>query len=197
MRPKLTGSMRIRHARESHLPARVVVYSSAMRALVPALAIAVLASPAVAVAEPAPSPRAKSQGTEVHWTVEIPEGYRVETRTYPELAIAGGCIFGAAWIAGVAMAAATVDEADRGRAAGHTLIPVAGPLFALGQDYDTSRVAPYLVIASGVQGLGLVGLAVGLTIDSRVLVPAPRPSKAHPRAALRLAPGGVQATFSF
>jgi hypothetical protein len=135
------------------------------------------------------SAAAEDKPLKPHWTVDVPKGQHVEERSYDELAIAGAAVFGASWIATIAMTAATVKE-HRGQAVGHSVVPVAGPFIELSQSYNTRAIAPILVITGGGEALGLLGLFVGVTIDSRVLVP-----DGHARLRISPAGAGLNATL--
>jgi hypothetical protein len=135
----------------------------------------------------APTPAwAEEAPVKPHWTVEVPQGHHVVQRSYPEVAIAGGALLGAGWIATIAMTAATVKK-QRGEAVGHSVVPVAGPFIELSQDYNTRSIAPVLVVTGCVQSLGLLALFAGATIDSLVLVP-------DSGARVRIAPAGAGAS---
>jgi hypothetical protein len=128
-------------------------------------------------AEESPTPRPEP----------IPPEGRYETTTYLPLTVAGACTFGAAWIATIALASASVaaeeptvgaDGQERRRDVGATVagsfVPVAGPvvLRSTGGEPRDETIDNVLVVLMGVQAIGLLATFLGATIDSRVEIPA-------------------------
>lgn len=110
-------------------------------------------------------------GERVEVPPELGDRYVLETRRYWPLLIAGGAVFGAAWIGTIAAVGATAEE-DKGSAIGQAFVPVAGPVILHSTQSAPPDVADVLIALSAVQGLGLLTAFVGLTVESELLVPA-------------------------
>ena len=110
-------------------------------------------------------------GERVEVPPELGDQYVLETRQYWPLLIAGGALFGAAWIGTIAAVGATAEE-DKGSAIGQAFVPVAGPFILHSTQSAPDDVAGLLIGMSALQGLGLLTAFVGLTVESKLLVPA-------------------------
>ena len=66
---------------------------------------------------------------------------------------------------------ATAEE-DKGSAIGQAFVPVAGPIILHSTQSAPDGVADVLIAMSALQGLGLLTAFVGLTVESKLLVPA-------------------------
>ena len=110
-------------------------------------------------------------GERVEVPPELGDRYVLETRRYWPILIAGGALFGAAWIGTIAAVGATAEE-DKGSAIGQAFVPVAGPIILHSTQSAPDGVADVLIAMSALQGLGLLTAFVGLTVESKLLVPA-------------------------
>ncbi len=97
----------------------------------------------------------------------IPEGYKLTTKSYNGLLIAGGVTFGVLYGLSAAVGIAAMAEGDDG--GGMLLIPVAGPFIAAGTlDSQNDFKGPGVVAGLG-QAAGLTLLTLGLVLDKQVL----------------------------
>jgi hypothetical protein len=110
-------------------------------------------------------------GERVEVPPELGDEYVLETRRYWPLLIAGGALFGAAWIGTIAAVGATAEE-NKGSAIGQAFVPVAGPVILHSSQSAPADVGDLLIAASALQGLGLLTAFVGLTVETKLLVPA-------------------------
>jgi hypothetical protein len=111
-------------------------------------------------------------GERVEVPPELGDRYVLETRRYWPLLIAGGALFGAAWIGTIAAVGATAEDADRGSAIGQAFVPAAGPVLLHASGKAPEDVKGLLIGMGALQGLGLLTAFVGLTVESKVLMPA-------------------------
>jgi hypothetical protein len=98
--------------------------------------------------EPAPAPKPEEPAA--------PAGHG-----YPAMLFTGAAVLGASWIGTIILTAVVVGE---GAAIGHSVVPIAGPVIELSQDYDTSEIEGALVGLAAGQAAGAVLLFLGLTV---------------------------------
>lgn len=137
-------------------------------------------------------------GERVEVPPELGDQYVLETRRYWPLLIAGGAVFGAAWIGTIAAVGATAEE-NRGSAIGQAFVPVAGPVILHSTQSAPDDVADIVIAMGALQGLGLLTAFVGLTVESTLLVPAGEATTATvtvtPLVGGRMTGVGVGGTF--
>jgi hypothetical protein len=112
--------------------------------------------------------------------------------TFPAVWITGLAVFGASWIATIAIAGGVVAEEDRNQAIGHAFVPAGGPVLMTSAGYDMRGVEVALPALCAAQTAGLVAVFLGLT-TFRVTPADSDGAAAH----LVPTPGGGALTGSF
>jgi len=102
---------------------------------------------------------------------ELGDRYVLETRRYWPLFIAGSALFGAAWIGTIAAVGVTAKD-HKASAIGQAFVPAAGPVILHATGSAPEDVSDIIIGIGALQGLGLLTAFVGLTVESRMLVPA-------------------------
>jgi hypothetical protein len=77
--------------------------------------------------------------------------------------ITGLAVFGASWIATIALAGTQVDQPDKEKAIGHAFLPAGGPVLLMSNDYDLGDAENAMPALCAAQTAGLIAVFLGLT----------------------------------
>jgi hypothetical protein len=105
-----------------------------------------------------------------------PEDNELTTFDYVPLGIAGLATFGATWLGSIVVALAA-DSPNKGRAIGHSVVPVVGPFISIAERSHADGIEGLLTGLGVLQGVGVGATLLGFTLESKVEVN--RPSTAY------------------
>lgn len=124
----------------------------------------------------------------------IPPGYRVHTRTRTRVAIAGGSLFGGAYLLSVAMASVIEDSHSSSRTFIPLVVPVAGPFITIATAGSEGASTLLLVLDGLAQTSGVVMFIAGLASQDTVLM---RNDLLGAVPEINVGPGGASARWRF